>query len=41
MNFFHQHSIKKKLALMTLITSAVAISFACFIFVFTEVFFNW
>jgi len=41
MKFFHQHSIKKKLALMTLITSGVAISFACFIFVFTEVFFNW
>ncbi|MDX2507285.1 MAG: response regulator, partial [Gammaproteobacteria bacterium] len=41
MNFFHQHSINKKLSLITLITTAFAIALGCVIFIFTEIFFNW
>ena len=41
MNFSNQHSIKKKLSLMTLISSGIAIALGCFVFIFTEIFFNW
>ncbi|MCW8928733.1 MAG: response regulator [Gammaproteobacteria bacterium] len=41
MNFFHQHSIKKKLSLMTLLTSSIAVALGCLIFIVFEVYFNW
>ena len=41
MKFSNQHSIKKKLSLMTLISSGLAIALGCFVFIFTEIFFNW
>ncbi len=41
MKYFHQHSIKKKLSLMTLLTSSIAVAFGCIIFVASELYFNW
>ncbi len=41
MKFFHQHSIKKKLSLMTLLTSSIAVALGCIIFIVSEVYFNW
>ncbi len=41
MNFFHQYSIKKKLSLMTLLTSSIAVALGCFIFIVFEVYVNW
>ncbi len=41
MNFFHQHSIKKKLSLMTLLASSIAVALGCLIFIIFEVYFNW
>ena len=41
MKQFYQQSIKKKLSLMTLVTSGISIAFGCLIFVATELYFNW
>ncbi len=41
MNFFRQYSIKKRLSLVTLITSSLAVALGCMIFIFAEVYFNW
>ncbi|MCP3850547.1 MAG: response regulator [Gammaproteobacteria bacterium] len=41
MNYFHQYSIKKKLSLMTLLSSSIAVALGCVIFIFFEVYFNW
>ncbi len=41
MKFFRQHSIKKKLSLMTLLTSSIAVALGCIIFIVSEVYFNW
>ena len=41
MNFFRQYSIKKKLSLMTLLTSSIAVALGCFIFIVFEIYFNW
>jgi signal transduction histidine kinase/DNA-binding response OmpR family regulator len=36
-----QHSLRKKLSMMTMVTSGIAIGFGCIIFISTEIFFNW
>ena len=41
MNLFKQYSIKKKLSLMTLLTSGITIAFGCIIFVTVEIYSNW
>jgi len=41
MKFFHQQSIKKKLSLMTLLTSSIAVALGCLIFIVFEIYFNW
>ncbi len=38
--FQKQHTIKKKLSLMTMLTSSIAIALGCLIFVATEIYFN-
>jgi len=41
MKIFHLYSIKKKLSLMTLLTSSIAVALGCFIFIVSELYFNW
>ena len=41
MKFFQQYSIKKKLSLMTFLTSSVAVALGCIIFIAAEIYFNW
>ena len=41
MSFFQQYSIKKRLSLITLITSSIAVALVCLTFIFTEIYFNW
>ena len=41
MSFIQQYSIKKKLSLITLMTSSIAVAVGCLIFIFTEIYLNW